>query len=249
MDGACRARERAPGGTRRAARAKACSIAASRSTSRPGSPNAATVTTTRPCRPMWSGSSTVTWNAASWPMACPGAVRAVRPRLPDCVLLQGARRMPRMQRAAHGRDGSASHRSRLAGPAAAAMGPRGAEAAARFSGTRRGTGRCGSPVPSRLPSSSRPGFAAGRWRARHRRDNAPERAGHRLSRACHLPAAPMRRLRHGAHHAGETGYVAASQADGDAANGFSQGGAPEASSASTRRPRLEIAQRQQEEAG
>ena len=40
MDGACQAREHL-GGTSRAARARACSIAASRNTSRPGSPTAA----------------------------------------------------------------------------------------------------------------------------------------------------------------------------------------------------------------
>ena len=61
------------GGTRRVARAKACSIVASRSTSRPGLPNAATVTTTPGrCRRTWSGSSAVTWNAESLRMALLG---------------------------------------------------------------------------------------------------------------------------------------------------------------------------------
>jgi hypothetical protein len=39
----------------------------------------------------------------------------VRTRLPDRVLVQGARRVLRVQHAAQGGDGSASHRSRLAG--------------------------------------------------------------------------------------------------------------------------------------
>ena len=60
------------GGTRRVARHRACSIVASRSTSRPGLPNAATVTTTPGrCRPMSSGSSVVTCNAEPLPTALP----------------------------------------------------------------------------------------------------------------------------------------------------------------------------------
>ena len=42
------------------------------------------------------------------PWLCPGAVRAVRTRLPDRVLVQGARRVPRVQHPAHGGDGSAA---------------------------------------------------------------------------------------------------------------------------------------------
>ena len=60
----------------------------------------------------------------------------------------------------HGGDGGASHRSRLAGSAAAAMGPRGAEAAALFSAMRRRTpGCCAAPVPAHrgvLPARAQP---------------------------------------------------------------------------------------------
>ena len=96
------------------------------------------------------------------PWLCSGAVRAVRARLPDRVLVQGQGRVPIVQHPTHGGDGGASHRSRLAGPAAAAMGPRGAEAAALFSGTRRRTsGWCSAPVPARpgvLPARAQPWF-------------------------------------------------------------------------------------------
>ena len=59
-------------GIGRAVRARACSIAASSNTSRPGSPNAATVTmTSGRCRNMWSVSSAATSTAASSLMASP----------------------------------------------------------------------------------------------------------------------------------------------------------------------------------
>jgi len=53
-------------------RARPCSIAAFRNTSRPGSPNAATASlTTSRCRRMWSGSSAATSTAASSPAVSP----------------------------------------------------------------------------------------------------------------------------------------------------------------------------------
>jgi hypothetical protein len=49
-------------------------------------------------------------NPCAW--LCPGAVGAVRSRLLDRALVQGARHVSRVQCAAHGGDGNASHRSR-----------------------------------------------------------------------------------------------------------------------------------------
>jgi len=72
---------------------------------------------TGPCCRTWNGVRPLPRLRHPRPRFCPGPVRAVRTRLPDCLLLQGARRMPRVQRAENGGDRGASHRSRLAGPA------------------------------------------------------------------------------------------------------------------------------------
>ena len=106
---------------------------------------------------------------------------------------KGQRRVPIVQRAAHGGDGGASHRSRLAGPAAAAMGTCGAEAAALFSGTRRRTsGCCSAPVPARggaMPARAQPWFGP-RGPSRRGRLHPPLRL-HPQS----APALPLRRHR------------------------------------------------------
>ena len=56
----------------------------------------------------------------------------LRARLPDRVLLPGQGLVPIVQHPAHGGDAGASHRSRLAGPAGAAVGPGGAQGPAHF---------------------------------------------------------------------------------------------------------------------
>ena len=88
-----------PRGIGRAVRARACSIVASSTTSRLGSPNTATVTmTSGRCRNMWSVSFVATSIVASSPAFRPGPLRAMRPRLPDRLLVQGQGRVPLVQR-------------------------------------------------------------------------------------------------------------------------------------------------------
>src|SRR3989442_11938134 len=85
-----------------------------------------------------------------WLRAC--AVRRLRPRLPDRVLLQGTWRVPVVQCPAHGGDHGASDGSRLPTPASAEVGVGGAEAAALLS--------CTATTPSR----ARPcGCSCARW--------------------------------------------------------------------------------------
>ena len=72
MDGACQARERAPGRYQPRRPQHSVLYRCVSNTSRPGSPNAATATMTRGrCRSMCRGSSAVTWNAASSPAVLP----------------------------------------------------------------------------------------------------------------------------------------------------------------------------------
>ena len=112
--------ERGPGAAHRraigrAVRARARSIAASSNTSRPGSPNAATATMTRGrCRNMWSASFAAIWSAASSPTALPGRGAACGHDFLIAFSCKGAACAHRAT-PAHGGDGGASHRSRLAG--------------------------------------------------------------------------------------------------------------------------------------
>lgn len=105
------------------------------------------------------------------PWLCPRAVRAVRPRLPDRLLVQGAWRVPLVQRPAHGGDRGASDRSRPVGVAPAPVGARRAEVPALPPAARpQVAGRCRKSVPARggiLPARAQPRF---RPRGATRRD-------------------------------------------------------------------------------
>jgi hypothetical protein len=110
------------------ARAKACTVAPSGNASIPGSPNAATATTTTVrFRKTSSVSSAATGSAAYRRRLHSCAVPRLRPRVADRVLLQGTFRMPVVRCPAHGGDGDAERE-----PASTAAAPTPFHATIRF---------------------------------------------------------------------------------------------------------------------